>query len=208
VRAATRGLRPTTVRSGRRVGLCLLTSAALLGYASVASAEPDFPPPLLSLLVLRALAHDHALAERIGPRANVAVLFNSDRPTSAACGATMFAALGKAAAKYSLSGAPVVVHSLPLADIETLATAVTSANLAVLFVCGGLEPLEMTRILAVAHQHKVRTITADSTILASGVGIGLVMRNDKPKIVVNLAASRAEGANLSADFLMIADVAP
>jgi hypothetical protein len=67
----------------------------------------------------------------------------------------------------------------------------------------GINILEVVRV---SRSRRIRTITAVPQYLDAGVAIGLQVLNDKPNIVVNLGAARAEGSDLTAQLLRIVTI--
>jgi YfiR/HmsC-like len=52
----------------------------------------------------------------------------------------------------------------------------------------------------------IRTVTAVNEHLLAGAAVGLSLRGDHAEIVVNLPASRAEGASFSSQLLRVARI--
>jgi hypothetical protein len=67
----------------------------------------------------------------------------------------------------------------------------------------GINILELVRVSRARH---VKTITVVGGYLDAGVAIGLRVRSDKPVIVVNLTAAKAEGSDLTGQLLKVATI--
>ena len=61
-------------------------------------------------------------------------------------------------------------------------------------------------VVHVSRARRIKTITVVAGYVEAGIAIGLSVRNDKPVIVVNLSAAKAEGSDLTAQLLKVATV--
>ena len=67
----------------------------------------------------------------------------------------------------------------------------------------GVNILDVVRVSRARH---IKTITVVEGYVEGGVAIGLRVRNDKPVIVVNLSAAKAEGSDLTAQLLRVSTI--
>jgi hypothetical protein len=67
----------------------------------------------------------------------------------------------------------------------------------------GVNILDVVRVSRARH---IKTITVAAGYVEGGIAIGLRVRNDKPVIVVNLSAAKAEGSDLTAQLLRASTV--
>ena len=67
----------------------------------------------------------------------------------------------------------------------------------------GVNVLDVVRVSRARH---IKTITVAAGYVEGGIAIGLSVRNDKPVIVVNLTAAKAEGSDLTAQLLRVSTV--
>jgi hypothetical protein len=61
-------------------------------------------------------------------------------------------------------------------------------------------------LVSVSRARHIKTITVTAGYVESGIAIGLRVRDDKPVIVVNLSAAKAEGSDLTAQLLQASTV--
>jgi hypothetical protein len=66
--------------------------------------------------------------------------------------------------------------------------------------------VDITTIVRVSRARHIKTISVVMDYIAAGVAIGLRVRNDRPDIVVNLVAAKAEGSDLTAQLLRVATI--
>jgi YfiR/HmsC-like len=59
-------------------------------------------------------------------------------------------------------------------------------------------------VVLLARSSQITTLTGVPRYVETGCAIGLDLKGDRPHILINLAASRAEGADLNAQLLKLA----
>ncbi|MEK7703473.1 MAG: YfiR family protein [Myxococcota bacterium] len=153
--------------------------------------------------LMRVLAYDEALAERSGRSVVVGVLAvpHDASPATALVRAT-FGRL----TTLTLQGLPVQVVDIELGTIEGLGPALQQARVNVLFLCGGLDA-RVADIVRAAHELHVPTMTQQADYVRLGVAFALAPAADgKPRLLVNLGASRSVGMRLRADLLRLAQL--
>jgi hypothetical protein len=69
-----------------------------------------------------------------------------------------------------------------------------------------LRSVEISSVIRVTRARGMRTVTAVADYVTEGVGLGIVLDDDLPRIMVNLDASLSEGADYSAQLLKLANV--
>jgi hypothetical protein len=69
-----------------------------------------------------------------------------------------------------------------------------------------LRAFDLRIVTSISRQAGVRTVTGVPRYVEGGLGIGIDLKGERPEIVVNLAASRAEGADLDAQLLKLARI--
>ncbi len=180
----------------------LRVAAVVLLAAQLARAE-EIPVEKRVLILLRVLAYDHQLARRAGDSVPVAVVYRAGDAASEAAATEMVTALGAAAAKVNVAERPVRVASLPFGD--GLDRDLARARAVAVYVCPGLEK-ETARIAAATAKGQALSFSHDEAGVHAGLSVGIVRRGDRAAIVVNLVAARAEGAELSAALLRLAEV--
>ena len=187
--------------------LCVPTTASLilaafaLGRSSIAG---DLPPGKQAVFLARVIAYDANLAARAGPTVNIAILAKkgdkeSEQMTEAILKA--FSPLESA----TLLGLPVKVVRIYFAGRETLERAVREGGIDTFYVCSGLDA-SLTEIMGVSRRRKVLTLTSQEGHLKLGLSLGVFEVGGKNTIMVNLDASREEGAAFGPELLRLATV--
>ncbi len=175
---------------------------ALLG-ATVALAQ--VPADNQALLILRILAFDRKLASRAGGTVKIVIISRDGSSESESAQAVIGAALESAASKNTVSGLPVHVVHLSFSTAAKFEADLGRSGATAAYVCPGLGD-ELDAITRATRAHGVLTFTGSEPFVARGVSVGLVRREAKAGILVNLSASRAESADLDSALLRMAEV--
>ncbi|MFZ5468323.1 MAG: YfiR family protein [Myxococcota bacterium] len=183
--------------------LCAMSvGMTLLGAPSGARAESA--GAVRAALVLRILAFDRNLAARTQPSVTVAVIFKAGVAESEAAQKEMVADLSMLTKKVTVAGKPVRIVSLPYTQGQ-LDAALAKVDASAIYVCPGLED-EVAAISKTTRGRSTLSLTSVEQAVKQGLAVGVVRRDNKSGILVNLPASRAEGADLDSGLLRVAEV--
>lgn len=172
------------------------------GASAGAAQDMDVPVAVQIPLFLKVLTFDRQLRARAGTEVVVAVAFQSRNRASVAAKDDALRAL--ASVRDSVDGLPVRAVAIDL-DAENIASALTKHHLTVLYVAP-LRAIDIGAIAAAARTAHVTTMTGVPEYVARGLAVGVRLQRDRPKLLVNLTASKLEGADLSAELLKLAVV--
>lgn len=186
----------------RRIPSLVLVLLAALA-APRASAQ-ELASEREAAILVRALAYDRALQARAGDAVVVAVVF---RPGDAASAREAGAALAafKTLEKLKISGLPFRAVQVAYQGPTALVDATKASGIDVLYVCGGLDA-DLPAIVAHTRGAKLTTMASNASYVHSGVALGLAVEEGKPRLLVNLEASRGEGAQFSSELMRLAKV--
>ncbi len=187
-------------RRVRQTASLVVAIAAVLAATPARAANEEIAVAML----LRVLAYDAGLRARVGDSVTVAV------PGGPGCAAGdgELAALRRALGKVStltLQELPIKVVEISFTDGPSLAAALkaTQADMIILGAClagvvGVITPL--------TRAAKVTSAATSAPLVEAGVAIGIVPvpGKEKPRLMVNLPAAKAEGMTLRADALRVA----
>ncbi|HVR40694.1 MAG TPA: YfiR family protein [Thermoanaerobaculia bacterium] len=88
---------------------------------------------------------------------------------------------------------------------EAAALAPHLTNIDVIYITP-MRAIDVAAIAKLARTAHVRTITGVPEYVDAGLAVGIGVRKDRPLIIINLNASRAEGAAFSAQLLKLARI--
>lgn len=171
---------------------------------SAGQALADVPAQRQALILARALAYDRNLKARSGGKVVIAVLYLPGDGGSEKQRDEVVAAF-KEAAKFKIQGLDVDVVALGFGDGAGLEQALGAGEVDALYLSSGLTA-SLKDIMDVARRKRVATMSGNDSYRQSGVSVLIVVKDNKPSLVVNLPASQAEGMDLSAELLELAEV--
>ena len=153
---------------------------------------------------MRALAYDGNLKTRAGGAVDIGILYKKGNGRSEQTATTMAKAFG-ALASTQVAGLPIAVSRLAYGGPEALGKAIAEAGVDTIYVCDGLEA-ELGTVTEVARRMRVLSVGSSREQVRRGLSLGVFQSDGRTIIVLNLQASRQEGAAFAADLLRLAEV--
>lgn len=179
--------------------VALLTISAL-GIAA------DVPPATKASFILHVLSYNRTLSEH--PRTGlgfVAIVYREGSSESEAERIDISSALEDAGQRFSVAGMRIRAFKVPFRDAATLESDLARENFIAVYVCSGLSD-NLAELSKVAQRQHLLSLTGVESYVRSGLSVGIIRRGSRPALLVNLAQSRAEGADLETPLLRIAEV--
>jgi hypothetical protein len=105
---------------------------------------------------------------------------------------------------HEIDGIAVTMVAIDL-DKEDLEDALTRSKATLLYV-SPVRGVDLKELMAVTRANRVTTLTGVVRYVELGCAVGVRLRGDRPRIVVNLAGARLEGAEFAAELLRLAEV--
>jgi hypothetical protein len=179
----------------------LMLAALLLGKSPSAG---DLPPGKQAVFLARVIAYDANLTARAGPTVNIAILAQKGDKDSEQMSEAILKAFSPLESA-TLLGLSVKVVRIYFASREALEHTVREGGIDTLYVCSGLDA-NLADIKSVSRQRKVLTVASQEGHLKLGLSLGVFDIGGKNTIMVNLDASREEGAAFGPELLRLATV--
>ncbi len=164
----------------------------------------DLAPNYQAVFLLRILAYDRNLKNRAGDTVNIAVVFRDGDDGSMSTKNELLAGLDKLS-DAKVSDLPFRATPVPFTSAADLESTLTNMKAAAVYICPNLDG-SVGAISDLTRAHSALSFTGVEGQVRSRLSIGLVARAGKPAILVNLASSRAEGADLDPALLRLAEV--
>jgi hypothetical protein len=184
----------------RRIALTLALAACALTHATQASAqEMDLPVPLQMSLFMKVLTFDRHLEVR--EQLTIALVYQSGNRASAAARDEAAKALTDPRVTGTMN---VTVVDIDL-DKDRLAEKLKTSGASVLYLAP-LRGYDVASVAAAARESQVTTMTGVPDYLAEGIAVSMRRQADRPRLLINLAAAKLEGADFSAELLKLAQV--
>ena len=182
-------------------GLAALLFACLAPIAALGAQEMETPVALQAALFTKVLTFDRTIlaAPRSTPLV-IAIVYQSGNRVSRVAHDEAVAALADA----TCGERPVATVSIDL-DQDDLDARLAETRPHAMYIA----PLRGVNIQAIASHARVarvRSFTGVPAYMEKGVAVGVRIRGERPRLVVNLAAARAEGADYSAGLLQLVEV--
>jgi hypothetical protein len=158
-----------------------------------------------ALLLLRILAYDHNLASRTdNKKVTIVVVYKSGSSDSDDTSNDVAGAIRDISKSTTIANNSIQVVRMAYSD-KTFDADVAKAKAAALYIAPGLGD-NLATITTTTQNRKLLSFTGTQDLVASGVAVGFSLDDGKPTILVNLPASRNEGADLDVALLRVAKI--
>ena len=155
------------------------------------------PMPIQVAILVKVLSYDHALAARAKEGLTVGVVFSPKVDDSREAKDAFVRAFKEA--PRLVGGKPVELVEVP----EDLVEAEAKKGVDVLYLCGGVD---VAKAITLGKELDLVSFAPDRGAVESGVVLGLVPRNGKPKLLINVPASLDAGMRLDPQILGLAEL--
>ena len=163
----------------------------------------DVPVTTQLSLFLKVMTFDRNLEKRAGQKVVLAVAYQSENRTSSRARNEAVAALSGISRVGTLD---FEVMGIDL-DRQNLETELRDHNVAFLYVTP-LRAMNLNEVISAARAAGVSTITGVPDYVGVGLSVGVRLQGDRPRLMINLEASRLEGADYKAELLKLAQLIP
>jgi len=198
-------------RTIKQLNRCLnyLLLVAVLSWGVIpltASADNGKVPVDLQVkLILTALTYDKNLEKRADAKLNIGILYFPESSQSKK-EANQFAETLEGFKDKKISGRSFVGTLLTYSDNGGLSKKIIDKNIDVIYIAKGEKEL-IDRVLKVTQSEKILSCTGKAEYVSScGVSMAVGLKDNKPKIYLNLSSAKSEGADFSAKFLRVAEI--
>jgi hypothetical protein len=177
------------------LALLLMLSSLIMHPAHAGEVSP-IPARVQMLLFSKIWMFDRSVAEN--DPIVMAVLYQSTFRASADAKDLLIEAVRS-------EGLKIQCVPVALDDVQHTAHRLRAVQADVFYVTD-MRGIDIVDVVGVSRSRKIKTITVVGRYLEAGVAIGLRVRSDKPLIVVNLNAAKAEGSDLTGHLLKSATI--
>jgi hypothetical protein len=183
-------------------GLCLAVVAAGGHVAALQAQEMEIPVATHLPLFLKVLSFDRRHEPRAGrdePFVLGIVYQSRNRVSLTAKNEVM-----RVVASMNASSTQLRALEIDL-DAESLDSAIVRTRADVIYVAP-LRALDIADVARATRAASVTTLTGVPEYVPLGLAVSVRLQGERPKLLVNLPASRLEGADFSAELLKLAQV--
>ncbi len=183
----------------------LLAAFALIATIGVCAAQDVAIPVDVHLpILIKILTFDRNLAPKVHGDFIIGIVFQERFRTSANVASDVRAAVAHLPANI-LGGFPIQAVPIDLDSTPDLTAVVTQQHVNALYVAP-LRGASLGSIIHAGEAAQISTLTGVPRYVEEGLAVGIDSKGDRPQIVVNVAASRSEGADFTAQMLKLARV--
>jgi hypothetical protein len=181
-------------------------AALLMGSVPALAAQDMVVPVDIQIpLLYKILTFDRKLGERAaGHDIVIAVIYQETFRTSVAA-RNQVQETAKRIGDTSILGHPVNWMWLELGQVTDLEAAFGKFGVDVIYVAP-IRGVGLDRITAAARSSRVTSFTGVPEFVNRGIAVGIGLQRDHARILINLVAARAEGAEFGAQLLNLAQV--
>lgn len=170
-----------------------------------ASDNGDVPLDLQAKLFLTALTYDKNLEKRDDSLLNIGIVYFTDAPQSKKEAENFSKTLEKFKDK-KISGRSFTAALLIYNGNGDLKKKIVEKEIDVVFIARG-EKQQVEKLLKLTQTEKILSCTSKAEYVTScGVTMAVGLKDNKPKIYLNISSAKREGADFSAKFLRVAEI--
>jgi hypothetical protein len=165
----------------------------------------NVPPELQAKLFLTALTYDKHLEKRAESQLNIGIVYFTDAPKSKK-EAENFSKTLEAFKEKKISGRNFNTTLLAYNGNGDLKQKIVDEQIDAVFIAKG-EKHQVKKLIKLTQAEKILSGTSKAEYVATcGVTMAVGLKDNKPKIYLNISSAKREGADFSAKFLRVAEI--
>jgi hypothetical protein len=185
---------------------CWLAAALLFILPPASRADDALPPDVFTAIMLKSQNYDRNITRIAKDKVVIGIVYASGDDEGKDFASAVNGDIDKVKGAFALKGKAVEGKVMSLEksfDRKKFEEQLSENNISVLVLVhnasSNKEVFETTRAL------QINSICNDPACPGKGVGLGIVQRDNKPLMLVNLSSMKAEGSDYSANFLTLAE---
>ncbi len=180
--------------------VCALTF--LCATLSVAQ-EMAIPVKIQFPLFLKIMVFDRNLKARVGDEIVIGIIYQGRFKRSLKARNEFVNIMAESSIK-KVEDIPIRQVSIDVDEVN-LKNAVSDSEIDVLYITP-VRALEMEKVTSLSRARQITTLTGVPDYIESGVSVGVGTKGQNPRIIINLPAAKAEGADFSSGLLNLAKI--
>ena len=185
----------------KNIGLIIII--IILGFTLLWAEEMPVPVDLQYSLLMKILTFDRNLKARVGEEIVVGIVYQKNFRVSNNAKDEFTKAMDESPIK-KIEDIPIRQVPVNLNDTD-LDSAVSQTKIDILYITP-LRAVKIEDITRVSQTRKLTTMTGVPGYVESGLAVGIGTKGDKPLIIINLPATKKEGADFSSQLLRIVKI--
>jgi hypothetical protein len=189
-----------------RVSLFVLTTVCILVIVAgaVQGQGAAIPGDQQAAIFSRVLAYDRNLKARAGARVTVGIVYKAAHAASEAANDELSRAFASLRQR-TIQTLPLEIVSHAYTDAAHLDAWLVDNGVDALYVAPGLDAF-VDGIRTTSAQRKIASLSTQRKQLQQGLTIGVVIKDGRPGIVINLGSAKSLGMDLDPKLLQLAEV--
>ena len=180
--------------------VCLI----LLSVETCLPQEMALPARSQVPLFLKILTCDRKLETRSGNDIVIAIIYQRKFRTSLNVMEEMMSAITESPGD-KIGNMAVRWTAIDISHEENLAAAIARDNIDIFYVAP-LRVVGMESLFGISREKKIMTLTGVPEYVESGLSVGIGTKGQKPLIIINITAAKAEGVDFNSQLLKLARV--
>ena len=153
-------------------------------------------------ILLRAISFDRALAARAGADVVITIVYDGRVSGDERDRDGRVQAFRKLASR-TIAGLPIKVNWSDCSQSRSLGDALQGTD--IVYLTRGAKDC-VRAVTAATRKLRIASLASSRALVEQGVTLGVTMEGSRPKLLVNLVASKAEGLDLASQMLQLAEV--
>ena len=184
--------------------MALIIALLLFGAAAGPPQEMETPAKVQYALLQKILFFDRNLKARAGDEIVIGILYQDNFKSSRDFKDDLLQIVADDP-EPKIYNVPLKFVVLDLSEKVDLAARAVKQNIDIFYV-GPLRAVEIKTVTAVSRDKKIFTFTGVPAFVEAGLSTGIGIKAEKPQIIINLPAARAEGVEFNAQLLKLARI--
>jgi len=185
-------------------GFVLAVYLSFVGVNFSSAQEMPVPVDVQYPLLLKILTFDKNLKARVGNEIVCGIVYQKKFRTSLNVKDELLRVIDSLALRQ-IDGIPVRYIAIDVGDDFILENAILENNVNVLYIAP-VRALDIGKITAISRSKRLLTLTGVPEYVESGLSVAIAARGEKPQIMINLNAAKAEGSDFSSQLLKLAKI--
>ncbi len=195
----------------RSCWLAFMLVAGFLFSPTVAGAHDDvLPSDIFTAIMLKALNYDRNIDRQAHEKVVIGIVYVDDDPTGHALAEEISANISLVKTTFKIKEKPVAGKVLGLGRIfgrQGFERWLTRNNISVLVVAVK-DPAFSPDIFNVSAAMGINSVCYSAACIKQGAGLGIILKDNKPRMLINARSAKHEGSDYSGKFLALCEVLP
>lgn len=185
-------------------GVFFVLFISLAGMDSLLAQEMPIPIKVQVPLFTKILSFDRNLKTRVGNEIVLGIVYQKNFRTSFDVQDQIITTITEIPIR-EIDGISLRCIAIEMKENIDLTDIITKNKVDILYITP-MRTLDFEKISAISRANQILTISGVPDYIDEGFAVGIGSKGDKPMIIVNLKAAKAEGADFNSQLLKLAKI--